>query len=111
MPMYDFVCLKCDEKRMVHRPLKDFDLPEICTCGEPMFRDYVAEHCAVRANYKEPIVSESMAFDAIDVAAHRKRFPNIDLVIDGRCAKPVLRSRGQKMQYMKERGFVDTKSY
>ncbi len=111
MPTYAFMCVECDEKRQVYRPLKDFDLPEICTCGEPMSRDFITEHCAVRADYNKPIVSEAMAFDSIDADAHRKRFPNVDLVIEGRCAKPVLRSLGQKREYMKARRIVDTRSY
>lgn len=112
MPMYDFVCVKCEKTRAVYRPMKDCDLPEVCECGERMLRDFVAEHCAIRGDYNKPIVSESMAFDAIDIEEHRKRFPDVDVIVDhDRSARPILRNLNQKRRYMRARGFVDTRSF
>lgn len=76
-----------------------------------MYRDLRAEHSSVRADYNRPIVSESMAFDAIDVAEHRRRFPDIEVKVDGRTANPVLRNLSQKRSYLKGRGFVDQNSF
>jgi len=84
----------------------------MCECGKQMFRDLKAEHSSVRGDYNEPIVSDSMAFDAIDLAEHRRRFPNIDVVVDhARSARPVFKNLSQKRKYLKARGFVDCNSY
>jgi hypothetical protein len=81
--------------------------PEICDCGQLMIRNYHREQTNTRGDYNDPITSESLAFDAADVNEHRRRFPNIDLEIDGRVARPVLRSRGQKVKYLKDRGWCE----
>ena len=76
-----------------------------------MTRDYHMEHVAIRGNYNEPIVSDSMAFDAAEVAQHRERFPDIDLQVEGDAARPILKSLSQKRKYTKARGWVDTNSF
>lgn len=112
MPTYCFKCLECGESTEVFRPMRDFDLPEMCKCGKQMSRDLVTEHSAVRSDYKEPIVSDSMAFDAMDLDEHRKRFPDIEVRVDhARSARPVFRSLGQRRAYLKARKFVDCNSF
>jgi hypothetical protein len=68
---------------------------------------------SVRSSYKKPIELQSMGFLAHpdDVAEHRKRFPDIDLVMREGSAIPVVRSLGQKRSYFKRAGWVDTKSF
>jgi hypothetical protein len=68
---------------------------------------------AVRASYKKPLVSDAMGFvaDAKDVAEHRKRFPQVDLVIEDGCARPKFTSLGQKRAYLKAVGWADTRDY
>ncbi len=82
-------------------------------CNKQMIRDYPAEHSSVRGDYKKPIVSESLAFDAIDLAEHKKRFPSVDVEVDGdgRTARPILRSLSQKRQYLRGRGWVDQNGF
>jgi len=109
--IYCFICLDCKQTRSVSRPMADHALPETCECGHKMERNFVAEHSSVRGDYKKPIVSESLAFDACDLTEHRRRHPDIDVVVEGRCARPVLRSLTQKKRYVKARGFVDTNSF
>ena len=112
MPTYCYKCLSCDESSEVFRPMRDFALPEICKCGKPMSRDLITEHSAVRGDYNEPIVSDSMAFDAIDLAEHRKRFPDIEVVVDhARSARPMFKNLTQKRRYLKARGWIDCNSY
>ena len=112
MAIYCFRCLECNESKEVSRPMRDFDLPEICECGESMKRDLRTEHSAVRGDYNEPIVSDSMAFDAVDLVEHRKRFPDIDVVVDhARSARPVFKNLTQKRQYLKARGWIDCNSF
>ncbi len=112
MPRYCFECLWCDTQKEVVRPMKDSGLSEICGCGAVMKRNYIAEHSAVRGDYNEPIVSDSMAFDAIDLVEHRRRFPNIDIQVDhARSARPIFRNLSQKRKYLKARGMVDVNSF
>ena len=111
MPTYCYICIACDERKQVFRPMKDFDFPEPCECGDEMKRDFVAENASVRGDYNEPIISDSMAFDAVDLAEHRKRFPDIEVQVDGRSARPVFRSLNQKRKYLIERGWVDRNSF
>lgn len=112
MPRYCFVCPICQEQKTVSRPMKDSGLPEDCACGMPMQRDFIAEHSSVRGDYNESIVSDSMAFDAVDLAEHRRRFPDVEVVVDhARSARPVFRNLNQKRRYMKKRGWIDCNSY
>lgn len=108
---YCFECPTCEEHRDVSRPIKDSGLPEICSCGQKMLRDFHAEQTNIRGNYTRPIVSSSMAFDAQDAAEHRRRFPGVDLKIDGHTAHPILRSLNHKRGYMRKRGWVDRNSF
>jgi len=112
MPMYCYLCPKCGAIKEGFRSIKDRNNLVLCPeCAEPMNRDILAEQGAVRGDYNEPIVSESMAFDAIDLAEHRKRFPDIEVKVDGRSARPVFRNLSQKRRYLKARGWVDCNSY
>ena len=111
MPYYDFYCEECGATAEEFRLMADSDVPKNCVCGTGMTRDFVAEQCAIRGDYKHPIVSESLAFDAIDLDEHRARYPDIDVDVDGRIARPILRSLSQKRAYLKGRGHVDTKSF
>lgn len=109
---YCFVCLTCEKYKTVNRPMKDSGLSEICECGQQMQRDYTSEHSSVRTDYNDPIVSDSMAFDAIDLEEHRRQFPDVEVAVDhARSARPVFRNLNQKRRYLKARGFVDQNSF
>ena len=109
--IYIFRCPNCGINREVSRPMAQSHLPEICDCDAQMERDYRAEHSSVRGDYSEPIISDSMAFDALDVNAHRERHPSIELQVEGRFARPILRSLSQKREYLKARGWKDVNAY
>ena len=112
MPTYCMICPICSTTKQIQRAMKDSNSVVDCNCcGFDMQRDYAAEHSSVRGNYNEAIVSESLAFDAIDLAQHRKDFPNVDVDVDGRSARPILRSLSQKRKYLKKRGWVDVNAY
>jgi putative FmdB family regulatory protein len=113
MPLYDFKC-ECGRTHSEMRPVVDFDRLMPCPdCGRPMGHDLVAQQTAVRGAYKKPIRMESMGFLATeeDVAEHRRRFPDVDLSFEEGSAVPIIRSLGQKRRYLKESGFVDTRSF
>ena len=112
MPRYCFECPVCDTKKTLFRSMQDRNISELCECGGIMGRDMLAEQSAVRGDYDEPIVSDSMAFDACDLAEHRQKFPGVDVVVDhDRAARPVFRSLTQKRKYLKARGWIDANSY
>ncbi len=93
MPAYCFMCPECDEKDVVFSTIADRPTQRQCgICTTPMIRDFVAEHASVRGDYNEPIVSTSMAFDAKEVAEHRK------------IGRLKLRWRDVIIKYMKEKG-------
>lgn len=108
---YCYHCPHCKIRRNVTRPMVDSGKSERCECGCQMNRDYRAEHTHVWGDYNQAIVSDSMAFDSIDVAEHRKRFPDVDLKIDGRIARPILRSLRHKRRYLKGRNWQDRNSF
>lgn len=113
MPLYDFKC-NCGKTHSEFRSLADWDSPVICPiCGGKMRHDLIAQHAAVRGNYKKPIELQSMGFiaDPLDVAEHRKRFPDVDLQIREGSAIPVVKSLGEKRAYLKAAGWADVKSF
>ncbi len=114
MPRYCFKCPKCGNQGEVVRSMAYRNEPATCvSCGAAMQRDFQAEHSAVRGDYKKPIVSTSMAFNAQDVPEHRRKHPGVELKVDGtgQTAYPVFRSLSQKRTYLKARGWVDCNSF
>ncbi len=68
---------------------------------------------SVRGDYKKPSELQSMGFIATpeDVAEHRRRFPDVELVLREGSAIPVMRSLDQKRKYLKASDWVDTESF
>jgi putative FmdB family regulatory protein len=111
MPIYDHKC-ECGETLSEFRRAARWNvLPTCPKCG--LLMPQVFGRQAVRASYKKPVELQSMGFiaDPIDVAEHRARFPNVDLVMREGSAIPVMRSLGQKRAYLKAVGWADTRSY
>jgi len=113
VPRYCFKCTTCGKQSEVIRSIKDYKLPETCECGKQMFRDLKAEHGSVRGDYNKPIISTSMAFNTQDLAEHRRRFPGVELQVDGpgRTAYPIFHSLNQKRAYLKARKWRDCNSF
>lgn len=42
MPIYEFVCDKCDKRTEVHRPMSEAGGIEVCPCGKPMRRIFAS---------------------------------------------------------------------
>ena len=111
MPMYSHKC-PCGEAIQEYRKIADFEKKPLCpSCGRPMPQEFGSK--MVRGSYKKPIRLESMGFlaDPLDVAEHRKRFPDVDLVIEDGSAIPIMRSLGQKRKYFKAAGLADMRSF
>lgn len=116
MPQYCYRCNTCGKVFTEFRTVKNRNLPTPCDCHKPtnpgiLERDILVEHSAVRGDYNKPLVAQSMSFDAIDVAEHRKRFPGVEVRTEGRIATPVFKSLSQKRGYLKKRKWVDCNAY
>ena len=113
MPTYCYKCERCGLTKEISRPMAQSGSMEFCQCGNELARDIRAEHSSVRGDYAEPIISSAMAFNTQDLAEHRRRFPNIDLQVDGpaHTAYPIFRSLSQKRQYLKARKWQDCRSF
>lgn len=114
MPIYSYRCESCGDDHEQYHSLANMETVTPCpNCGETMHRNAVALGVAVRGDYKKPIVSDALGFiaDPEDVAEHRKRFPNIELVLSEGCARPKFTSLGQKRAYLKAVNWADVKDY
>lgn len=122
MPQYCYVCEDCGRQVTVFRPMADRDKPlrlDSVHCESidhpdsfcEFARDFLAEQSSVRGDYERPILAQSMAFDAVDLVEHRKRFPDVEVRTDGRIATPVLKSLSQKRRYLLQRGWRDNNSF
>lgn len=110
MPRYCFKCPICGNESEQFRSMEDRNMPATCvSCGELMGRDLLSEHSNVRGDYNHPITSVSMAINSLDVDEHRRKYPGVDLHVDtpGQTAYPILRSRSQKLKYLRARGWQE----
>jgi hypothetical protein len=76
----------------------------ICECGGQMRRDWQASlpHAGNRV-YRRSIVSDSLAVTPAQVEEHRRLFPDVKMLDDGR---PVFDSYKTHDDYLKKTGFV-----
>lgn len=111
MPQYCYRCQTCKKVTTVFRPVADRNKSVSCVCLGTAIRDVLTERGTVRGDYNRPIIAQSMSFDAIDAKEHRRRFPNIEVRTEGRIATPVFRSLSQKRKYLKQRNWVDCRSF
>ena len=114
MPTYSYKCERCDSPHEAFHSVAEIDAITPCpVCNYPMRRNAFALGQSVRGTYKRPLELQSMGFvaDPADVAEHRSRFPNTELVMREGSAIPVMRSLGEKRAYMKAAGWADTRDY
>lgn len=114
MPIYSYFCESCGDDHEQYHSIADMEAVTPCpNCGQLMARNAFASGTAVRGDYKKPIVSDALGFiaDPEDVAEHRSRFPNIELVFSEGCARPKFKSLSEKRKYLKAVNWADTKDY
>jgi putative FmdB family regulatory protein len=115
MPIYSYTCDHCEDDHEAYHPCDLMDAPTLCpNCGRIMHRNAIGRSApSVRGQYKKPLELQSMGFLAHpdDVAEHRKRHPNVELVMHEGSAIPVVRSLGEKRAYLKAAGWADTRSF
>ena len=106
MLFYSFICEKCGQKRVQLREVELRNDPLICLCGELMHRDFQTDLPAVGGGakkYRKPIISDSLAINPNQVGEHRKLFPDVKILDDGR---PVFEDFKTHDAYLEKTGFV-----
>ncbi len=102
--MFIGVCLECyDGKQGVIVKINrvDEDDPICSTCGKPMYLVYTKHSSSSRGDYEH--ISESLAINPCQEKAHRKLFPDVDVLADGRIRFTSVRSQSK---YLQQTGFV-----
>lgn len=103
MPRYEYICPECGCEAEIIKLMKDVDKPVHCEiCDAVMGRDFKAEGVLVgagRRSYHRPIVSDSMAVAPNQVAEHRRLFPDVKVLDDGR---PVFDNFSDHESYLKK---------
>jgi len=104
MPLYSFICPKCENKEERVRAMKNADKKCMCTeCGTEMNRDFAADIPHAANDYKRPIHSDSLAINPCQRAEHEKLFPDIKL--DKQC-RPVFDNFSSHQKYLNKCNIV-----
>ena len=101
MPRYEYICPECGREKEVIKLMAEVSRIEPCDiCEAIMNRDFKAENVLVgagRRSYHKPIVSDSMAVSPTQVAEHRRLFPDVKILNDGR---PVFDNFSDHQKYL-----------
>ena len=101
MPQYDFAC-ECGHKQSVIWPMsRSNELLKCVQCGGQMYREY--NFHTPKDSYSKPIASDSLAINPEQIPEHRKKFPDVNVLPDGR---PVFDNYKQHDDYLKKTGFI-----
>lgn len=98
MPLYSFLCPKCDAKEERVRAMQNAGKKCMCTeCGTKMNRDFAADIPHAANDYRKPIHSNSLAINPEQRAEHLQKFPNIKL--DSQC-RPIFDNFQAHQKYL-----------
>lgn len=100
MPQYNFAC-DCGHKQSVIWSMsRSGELLKCSECGKQMYREY--NFHTPKDSYSRPIVSDSLAINPDQIPEHRKHFPDVEVLPDGR---PVFDNFRKHDNYLKKTGF------
>ena len=103
MPRYEYICPECgNEEEVIKSMVKASSHSKCSACGGFMKRNFRAEGVLVfagRRSYHKPIVSDSMAVAPNQVEEHRRLFPDVKILNDGR---PVFDNFSDHEKYLKK---------
>lgn len=101
MPIYGYRCKECGANEEFTRPMSESGKEEVCKCGEKMVRNFGGVRCSADS-YAVAVVSDSLAMNPSQIAAHRKLFPDIEVTKQG---QPVFDSYKKHQAYLDKTGF------
>ena len=106
MPVYEFYCGNCDNHASTFAPMKDAPTEFTCvTCGRSdMVR--IWSFSTGNKEYKQPIISQSLAIHPEQAAEHRAAFPDVKLTDE---QFPTFENYQQHDKYLEKSGFVKRK--
>lgn len=117
MPSYSYRCLTCGTTFELVVSMKDVKQEEPCpTCGKQAYHDLIADHSGggVDSQNREyefygergtRLYAGAYLPNQIDEA--RKKHPGTNFVLYNGCFIPRIRNRRHKLQYLKERNFIE----
>ena len=117
MPSYSYRCLTCNTTFELVVSMKDVKQEEPCpTCGKSAYHDLVADHsggCVDSQNREYEFYGStgtrmySAAYLPNQIDEARKKHPGTDFVLHNGCYIPRIRNRRHKLQFLRERGFIE----
>lgn len=108
MPTYAYKC-SCGATKVEIRKMDERNKPIPCpVCIEAMERDISAEHVSSTNMPWKPIRSNSLSVGKRQVAAHRKKFPNIKIEDDGTV---MVNSLAEQRDINRQLGYTDRNRY
>lgn len=113
MPNYCYRCKHCDSAVEEFRQISQVDDAAPDCCDAPMVRDFQAEWGgqAVRGDYATPIEMHSLSLNTnADIRDFRRRNPGVEISSkrgDPLYGVPVIKNRTQKLETMKNEGFIE----
>ena len=101
MPTYVYSCSKCHVAKENFCPIAERKKSLPCKCGSIMERDFGLEGPG-KSNGDYELISDSLAINPCQTKAHKKLFPGVDVLSDGRLKFNSFRSHDK---YLDETGF------
>lgn len=104
MPAYSYICFRCAATSEIIKSMADSDEPEECSrCFGLLRRDYQADSANIGIKeYSSTFASDSLAISPDQIPEHRKIFPDIEVLPDGR---PTFRDTNQHSKYLAKIGW------
>lgn len=112
MPTYCYQCDRCGDVAVERRSIKRRNRSRPCDtnhCPGTMHR--AVKHELVNndsTDYNHPVLSDAMGVSPDQVSEHRRRFPNVPIMDDGRV---IVRNHAEGRRIRKALGFFDKDGY
>ena len=107
MPRYEYKCPECGQELEIVESMSEVNSVKFCyICDTILKRNFRAEGVLVgagRRSYHKPIISDSMAVAPNQVEEHRRLFPDVKILNDGR---PVFDNFSAHDAYLKKCNIV-----
>lgn len=113
MPMYCYVCPKCEGKQQVVRPMSESSRRTFCLkCKTKMKRDFITEHSSTRGDWVDQLESNGAGVGA-DQVAEAREFAKVNKIpIEyKRDGTALFRSHSSRREALKKLGLMDKDAF